>query len=336
MRVTIKDIAKESGVSTATVSRVLNDKPDVSDDTKKRINEVIDRLGYNPNGIARGLVLKKTNTIGLIIPDISNPFFPEVTKGVEDRARELDYSIIFCNTDNHQEREQEAVNLMINKHVDGIILSLSMNNKDELKKLEDKGYSVVQIDRKIAQAEFSAVVLNNKLGAYKATNHLIELGHSKIAHIAGDLKVQTSQERLDGYKESLIKAGLSIDQKWIVVGDFSKDSGYRQMKKLLEVEEVPTAVFVANDLMAIGAYEACLEVGLSIPNDISIVGYDDIQIASLINPALTTITQPKYKLGEAAAEMLISQIEEDTRLEDIVLNPKLIIRESTGRVEDGK
>ncbi|TDX51573.1 LacI family DNA-binding transcriptional regulator [Orenia marismortui] len=337
IKVTIKDIAKEAGVSTTTVSRVLNDKPDVSEATKKKIQKVIDKLGYNPNGIARGLVLQKTHTIGLIIPDISNPFFPEVAKGVEDRARELNYSVIFCNTDNDKEREKEAIALMKSKHVDGIILSLSISNKEELYKLEEKNFDVVQIDRKIPDSNYRAVVIDNTLGAYNATSHLVELGHTKIAHVTGDLEIQTSQDRLEGFKKAIDNFDLDYKEEWIIEGDFSKESGYQAMKKLLRLEDRPKAVFIANDLMAIGAYEAIFEMGLEIAEDISVVGYDDIEIASIIKPGLTTMTQPKYKLGQTAADILIAKIDskEDVDDEDIILNPKLIIRDSTRGNEDG-
>ncbi|WP_244871480.1 LacI family DNA-binding transcriptional regulator [Orenia marismortui] len=336
IKVTIKDIAKEAGVSTTTVSRVLNDKPDVSEATKKKIQKVIDKLGYNPNGIARGLVLQKTHTIGLIIPDISNPFFPEVAKGVEDRARELNYSVIFCNTDNDKEREKEAIALMKSKHVDGIILSLSISNKEELYKLEEKNFDVVQIDRKIPDSNYQAVVIDNTLGAYNATSHLVELGHTKIAHVTGDLEIQTGQDRLEGFKKAIANFDLNYKEEWIVEGDFSKESGYQAMKKLLRLKDRPKAVFIANDLMAIGAYEAIFEMGLGIPEDISVVGYDDIEIASIIKPGLTTMTQSKYKLGQAAADMLIAKIDskEEVDDEDIILNPKLIIRDSTRGYED--
>ena len=331
--VTIKDIAKKAGVSPTTVSRVLNNKPDVSDETKKRIQQVIDELNYNPNGIARGLVLDKTHTLGLVIPDISNPFFPEVAKGIEDKAKEAGYSVIFCNTDNHTQGEKEAIELMKSKQVDGMIVSLAINdqNKEELDELAAQDFPVVQIDRKIPESGFPAVVIDNQAAAYKATKYLIDLGHQKIAHISGDLEVKPAQDRLAGFKSALQEAGLSCKEELIREGDYSSQSGYREMKELLDLSEQPTAVFIANDLMALGAYEAVFEAGLKLPEDISIVGYDDIEVASVIRPALTTISQPEYQLGVEAAKLLINNLESNEQLEqeDRILAAELVERNSS-------
>ena len=336
MGVTIKDIAKEAEVSPTTVSRVLNNKPDVSDQTKKKIQQVIEKLNYNPNGIARGLVLNKTHSLGLIIPDISNPFFPEVAKGIEDYAKKQDYSVIFCNTDNHKQGEKEAIELMKNKQVDGMIVSLAINeqNKKELTRLAEDNFPVVQIDRKIPQSGFPAVVIDNQAAAYKATSYLVQLGHHDIAHISGDLAVKPAQDRLTGFKQALKSAGIDLLDEWIKEGNYSKHSGYQKMKELLSLEQHPTAVFIANDLMALGAYEAVFEQGLEIPNDISIVAYDDIELATVIRPRLTTISQPEYKLGVEAAKLLVRSIEgkDELTLNDQILTAKLVKRESSTKI----
>ncbi|SJZ32816.1 transcriptional regulator, LacI family [Selenihalanaerobacter shriftii] len=335
MGVTIKDIAKESGVSITTVSRVLNDKPDVSSKTKEKVKEVIDRLGYKPSGVARGLVLQKTYTIGLIIPDISNPFFPEVARGIEDKAKEMDYSVIFCNTDNDHLAEKEAIKLMKSKQVDGILLSLSIENKEELKKLEEDDFPVVQIDRKVPNSELPSVTIDNVLSAYNATEHLIQLGHTQIVHITGDLGTKTAQDRLKGFKKAINGSEISYKEEWILEGDYSKESGYNLMKSLLKEPPQPTAIFAANDLMAIGAYGAAYDLGLEIPEDISIVGHDDIDIASVIRPGLTTMVQPKYELGKKAAEILIDELErKNIDKKDEILQPKLIERDSTRECSD--
>lgn len=334
MGVTIKDIAREANVSVTTVSRVLNKKPDVSDDTKKEILKIIDELGYKPNGIARGLVLNKTYTIGLVVPDISNPYFPQVAKGVEKKAKELGYSVIFCDTDNDKEEEKKAIELLKNRRVDGIVLSLSMINKSELNKLQQENFPVVQIDREVPGLNYPTVIIDNNESAFKATKYLIQLGHTQIAHITGDLDTKTGQDRLVGFKRALKKFNIYQKEKWILEGDYSKESGFNLMKQLLESKERPTAVFAANDLMALGAYEAIFNYDLEIPEDISIIGHDDIDVASIIRPELTTMAQPKYKLGQEAARTLIEEIE-NNKVENkrrILLKSQLIIRNSTKEI----
>jgi LacI family transcriptional regulator len=330
LRVTIKDIAREANVSETTVSRVLNDKPDVSDETKAKIEKIMKEKGYKPNGIARGLVLDKTYTIGLIIPDISNPYFPEVAKGVENKAKDLGYSVIFSDTDNDKEEEKNAIELLKSKRVDGIILSLSIKNSNELKKLEKEDFPVVQIDRKVPGSKYPTIAIDNNDSAFKATKHLIDMGHTKIAHLTGDLDTKTGQDRLVGFKQALSQFDISYKEDWILEGDYSKESGFKLTNILLEQEERPTAIFAANDLMAIGAYEAIFNYGLKIPKDISIIGHDDIGIASTIRPGLTTMAQPKYKLGQEAAKILIKEIE-DKKIEagkSILLELSLVERES--------
>ncbi|ACL69215.1 LacI family DNA-binding transcriptional regulator [Halothermothrix orenii] len=334
MPVTIKDIAKKANVSVTTVSRVLNNKPDVSEKTKSKILKIINELGYNPNGVARGLVLNRTHTIGLIIPDIRNPFFPEVARGIEDKAKEYGYSVIYCNTDNKKEEEKKAVELLLNKRVDGIILSLSMNNRDELDRIKKQGCPIVQIDRKVPDANYPTVTIDNLISAYNATKHLINLGHKYIAHITGNLDTKTGQDRLNGYKKAMHERGIHISQEWIIEGDYSKESGYKNMKRILNLKNRPTGIFIANDLMAIGAYKAVFESKLNIPEDISIIGHDDIELASLVNPELTTMAQPKYEMGKHAARLLIQEIEgsDQDNNQNILLNTELVVRGSTGGV----
>jgi LacI family transcriptional regulator len=333
--VTIKDVARKAEVSVTTVSRVLNNKPDVSEDTKAKIEKIMDELGYKPNGIARGLVLNKTYSIGLIIPDISNPYFPEVAKGVENKAKEKGYSVIFCDTSNDKDEEKNAIELLKSKRVDGIILSLSINNIKELKKLENEQFPVVQIDRKVPGSNYPTVTIDNINSGFKATKYLIQLGHTKIAHLTGDLDTKTGQDRLVGYKQALKEFNLFEKEDWILEGDYSKESGFKLMKSLLEQKTRPTAVFAANDLMAIGAYETIFNYELEIPDDISLIGHDDIGVASTVRPGLTTMAQPKYELGQKAAKILIEEIENENEInkgDNKLLESKLIIRESTGEI----
>ena len=326
MAVTIKDIAKAADVSVTTVSRVLNDKPDVSPNTRENVLEKINELGYKPNSIARGLALQKTNTLGLIIPDISNPFFP-------DMANQKGYSVIFCNTDNEQKKEKEAIELMKEKQVDGILLSLSTTNEKELKNLRQVEYPIVQIDRKIPNINYPSITIDNVKSAYTATKFLIENGHKKIAHITGDLETITGYQRLKGFTKAISEKKIKLNNSYIKNGDYSKRSGYNNMLALLKSNNPPSAVFIANDLMAVGAYQAVFEMNLSIPEDISIIGHDNIDVTKLVNPTLTTMAQPKYKLGKKAVQLLIAEIESnELSNEEIILNTNLINRNSIRRL----
>lgn len=314
---------------------MLNGKKDVSSITRKRIEKKIKKLGYNPSGIARGLVLQKTNTIGLIIPDVSNPFFPEVIKGIEKKCKDIGYSLILYDTDNDIKEEEKAINLLRSKQVDGIILSLSQKNKNILKKLEEKNYPIVQIDRKIKNSKYPAVIINNEKSAYTATNYLIKQGHTKIGHITGNLNTETANNRLNGFKKAMKQNNLSLNKKWILEGDYSKDSGSNNMRKIIDLKDRPTALFIANDLMAFGAYETIYKCNYNIPNDFSIIGHDNINITSFVRPMLTTMDQPKFLLGQIAVQKLeniIEKKEDNIILEDTILKNKIVIRESVKNI----
>lgn len=330
MKVTIKDIAREAGVSVTTVSRVLNNKVDVSEKTREKILKIIDKLKYNPNSVARGLVMNKTYTIGLIIPDISNAFFSESARAIEDQLREYGYSVIFCNTDNHKKREKESIDLLKSKQVDGIIGSFSYDSRDEILTLEKGGFPLVQIDRLVEGSKVPSVIIDNTSSAYIATEYLIKKGHKKIAHITGDLNTNTGSCRAEGFKNALKDNCINLRKEFLTEGDFSQESGYLAMQKILEKKDTVTAVFAGNDMMALGAYKAIYEIGLKIPENISIVGHDDFTLASLVRPGLTTMHQPVYKIGKLAAKVLIDIINENKRPShsEIVISTELIERVS--------
>lgn len=330
MMITIKDLAREVNVSVTTISRVLNNKPDVSEETKKKVKKAIEKMGYNPNTVARGLVLKKTNSIGLIIPDINNPFFPEIIKGVERTAKKLGYSLILCNTDNDKTEEKESIKLLRSKQVDGIILSLSRKNKEVLKELEKEKFPIVQIDRQIKDSIYPAIIIDNKKSAYIATEYLIKHGHRKIGHITGDLSTETALDRLNGFKLALQNYNIPCREEWLLEGDYSKESGKEMMEKIIKLKDRPTALFFANDLMAFGAYETIYKYKLSIPEDFSIIGHDNIEITSFVRPGLTTMDQPKYRLGQIAVEKLIDMIEkkDNNTFENVILKNAIIVRDS--------
>ena len=339
--ITIKDIAERSGVSVTTVSRVLNEKPDVNDETRARVLKVIEDSNYRPNGMARSLVINQTYSIGLIIPDINNPYFPEVARGVEDQAQDSSYSVIFSSTDNKLEQEQEVIDLMLQKRVDGLIVSLSLANRDILKRLESRNIPVVQLDRKIPDSIYPAVMIDNQQSAYKAVQFLIDEGYKEIAHITGDLQTVPGQDREDGYRKAILDNDLRLAEDMIIEGDFSKRSGYDAMEKMIASGNLPEAIFAANDMMALGVLEACRHADIRIPEDLVLIGHDNISISNLVYPALTTMAQPKYKLGRQASKMLIDLInikqkkgslDKEDFFADQILETKLVRRGSTARV----
>lgn len=326
---TIKDIADLVQVSVTTVSRVLNDKPDVHPETRKKILEVIEELGYRPSGLARGLALQKTYIIAFLVPDITNPNFPELARGIVDRAKECGYSVMFFDTNHDVHMEKEAIYVLESKQVDGIILSFSGESMDELQKLRREHFPVVQIYRKSPNSVISTIAINNVESAYRATKYLIDRGHREIAHLARSLKTMSGQERVIGYKQALADHHLPFREEWLTEGDYTWDSGYANMNRLLDLENRPTAVFAANDVIAIGAYEAIFDRGLRIPDDISVVGHDDIEFAKIVRPRLTTTTTFKYKLGQAAVDLLLEEISGPSdRQKEIVFHTELLVRDS--------
>ncbi|MGM0548274.1 MAG: substrate-binding domain-containing protein, partial [Bacillota bacterium] len=276
-----------------------------------------------------GLVMQKTHTIGLIIPDISNPFFPQVARAIEDKAQKSGYSIIFFNTDNHLEKEKKAVELFKSKQVDGLIVSLSLGNEEILKELKAANYPVVQIDRSVLSNSYPLVSIDNKNSAYQMVEYMLKKGYKKIAHITGDLKTTTARDRLAGYKKALNDYQVEINEDYIIKGDYTQQLAFEAMQTLLKLKEPPRAVFAANDLSAAGVYKALFAAGLNIPADIAVAGHDDIDIASLLRPELTTMRQPKYSLGEKAVSVLLKMIDNyEAEVEAQILKTKLVIRES--------
>lgn len=327
--VTIVDIAKRANVSVSTVSRVLNNRPDVSQKTRERIHTAIKELQYSPNHVARGLVLKRSNTIGFIASDITNASFPELARGVVYKARTLGYSVIFFDAQQDSGVEKEALSLLKSKQVDGIILSFNEANRDELLRLRNENFPVVQIYRKSSDSTISTIAIDNVASGYQGTKYLIEAGHTRIGHITtGDL-TQSGYERKLGYLKALSEAEIEIDSSIIVQGVSSIESGKSCMKRLLDLQDPPTAIFASHDVLAIGAYHAVFDRGLSIPDDISVVGHDNIEISRMIRPKLTTLDTFKDRLGQSAMDLLIEEIEADThQCKEVVFQAELIVRES--------
>lgn len=333
MAVTIKDIARYAEVSVSTVSRVLNGKPDVSEETKTRINEAIKKLGYSPNSVARGLVMRKTNVIGFIVPDVMNPNFPELARGIIEQADSHGYSVIFFDTNHDSKVEKKAIKLLRSNQVDGIIVSFTEANQDELIKLKEENFPSVQVYRKSPNSILPTIAIDNVTSAYNAVSHLLHLGHTRIGHITTGEITLSGLERMQGYRKAMEEAGVYVEDEWIQVCDHSVEGGEEATDKLLDSDPAITAIFSSHDLMAIGAYESIYKKGLIIPDDISVVGHDDIGIAKLVRPKLTTIKTYKKNLGRAAVDLLIEEIQSlsPVRREEL-FQTKLIVRESTGSV----
>lgn len=331
----MKDVAKRAGVSVATVSHVINETRFVSEELKQRVLKAIEELDYQPDAVARSLRRKETRTIGLIVPDNSNPFFAEVARGIEDVGFEQGYSVILCNSDWNLEKELTYLDTLIAKRVDGIVFIAATTQVEHVKSLVENRTPVVVAERKMPEIEVDSVLVDNFQGGYEATKHLLDLGHRRIGCISGPWDLTPSAERVTGYKLALNRHELRAEEDLIVRGDYLFESGEMAVRTLLELSAPPTAIFACNDLMAIGAMKAILEQGLRVPEDISIVGFDDIALASYLNPPLTTIAQPKYELGRMAAQLVIQRITSSGSREkrEIVLESRLVVRGSTLRRE---
>lgn len=331
MGITIKDIAKEAKVSIASVSRVINNKSEgVSVETRKRILDIMEKHNYVPSNLARGLVTKKTNIIGLILPDINNPFFPGIVRGVEDAANNYGYNIILCNTDDDQEKEKTYIQILKEKCVDGIIYTsaLEATNKN-IELLKDYKIPFVSIDRAIDLDQVPFIFTNGENGMFKIVEHIIENGHKNIAYIAGTKGAPTNHSRLEGYKKALKKHGIPINQDIIKYGDYKLEGGQLCMKELLDSNIKFTAVACENDLMAIGALETLSTRKIPVPQGISITGYDDIFLTNVTCPKITTVAQPIYEMGSNAVDLLMKIInKEEVTNYKIILEPKLVIRDS--------
>jgi len=332
---TIYEIAKKADVSSATVSRVINNHKSVRKETRQKVIRVLKEMNYYPHAGARSLRTKRTHIISLIIPDIENQFFPALAKGVQDRAKELDYYVLLCNTDEGENEEISYMRMLREHHIDGFIITpsgskINKKSNEYLLELKKDNLPFVMIGHRLEDSTIDMVTVNTEEGAYGAVRHLIRLGHQRIGFLAGPISKGMSRGRLRGYRKALTEHGLKIDGDLIVEGDLRQESGYRQMKQLLGIKNPPTGIFAINDMVAIGAVKAIEEKELQIPEDIAVVGFDDIPLASIIKPSLTTVAQPKYEMGRMATEVLINKIEKGIQEpQRIRLKTKLVVREST-------
>ncbi len=332
MSATIRDVARRARVSVATVSRVVNRTTHrVRPTTRRRVLAVVKSLGYHPNVIAQSLKKRASRTVALIVPDISNPFFPAIARGIEDAARQRGYAVLLCNTYEDLDREDAYLQLLRKRWVDGLIFATVGSNTRHLRALRREGLPVVLVARDVDGITIDAVLVDNFRGAFDATNHLIGLGHRSIAHIAGPASLRVAQERRRGYQRGLAEAGVRQDDALVAEGDFTADGGRAAIETLLGRGQRFSGVVAANDLMAIGAMEALRAVGRRVPDEVAVVGFDDITFASLVSPALTTVAQPKYRMGQIAMERLLEVMAgESAAGRRIVLTAQLVVRESCG------
>lgn len=335
-RPTIKDVARRAGVSTATVSYVLNQTVPVSTETKRRVESVIKELSYRPSGLARGLAGQRTRILGVAALGfndlaLSDSFFAEVIKGIGEATYRLGYSFMLSSPSLGEEAGRSSIDVFCDKGVEGIILLNGREDEPELSELSREGIPVLSIGR--CAGDWPFVDTDNVYGAYEAVKHLISLGHKKIAHLVGKSGLTSSADRLAGYRQALAEAGLPVEEEWEVSGSSTKESGFQAMHRLLAQKERPTAVFAFNDAVAIGAIKAIRQKGLKVPEDMAVVGYGDDPVASYVDPPLTTVRQPMFEIGVLAAEKMAALAHggkiggEPAR---VLLRPKLIIRESCG------
>jgi LacI family transcriptional regulator len=327
--ITMKDVGKLAGVSATTVSHVVNKSRFVSDNVKKRVLKAMEELNYQPNAIAKSLRQKSTLTIGLIISDISNPFFTGMVRGVEDTAAKFGYNLILCNTDENPDKERDYLHILRQKQIDGIIMAPTSGNSYYIGDLVKKGFPIVFIDRYLKEVDAPSVLVNNEEGAYQAIKHLIYLGHKEIGAIIGLDNITSTSERLNGYRRAVEEFGLTVKNSLIKQGNSKVAGGYQATLELLDIPSPPTAIFAANNLMTIGVMNALRSKSIRCPQDVAVIGFDDFEWASTFRPYLTTVAQPVYELGSKAAEVLIKRIRKE-KSGNILLGCNLIVRESCG------
>lgn len=332
MNLTIKDIANLSGVSKSTVSRVINNRKYVSKKNRERVSNIINETGYIPNNIARSLVTNKTYTIGLIIPDITNPFYSETAKIIEDTIRELGYSLIICNTDNRSDLQNDYINILKQRKIDGIIFGSVRINDTNVTNLSVQELPYITYHRKLKNENTNYIISDDIAGIKIAVKYLVDLGHKNIAYISGPTSFSTGINRLNGFIEARNIFNLNNSNDLIKKGGYSEYQSWQATKAIINLAPRPSAIIAANDLMAISALDCILHHGLSVPKDVSLIGYDNINLASHARIQLTTISIDKKNMAKKTANLLIKEIinkKNSSKLIQIKLKPRLIVRKTT-------
>ncbi len=334
---TIYDIAKKAGVSITTVSRVINNHPYVQEETRQRVKQVLQEMNFIPNSNASSLVRKATNTLAVMVPDITNNFFTTLLRGIEDKANENGFAVIFGNTDENSAKEYSYLQTFMERRVDGLIIDAVFEESTNIKSIIKREIPVVLIDREINHLQTDYVGSNNSKGAEDLVHYLIGLGHRRIALVSGAPEISVYRQRMEGYKTAQQKAGLRVDQKIILWGEKpNQETGYLLTKTLLENTSPPTAIFAANNFLAIGVVRALREALLKVPKSMSVVCFDAADTDATLNPFFTSMVQPSRAMGEMAVELLLRRLKnKNIAATKVILEPQFVMRESTGKIEEG-
>jgi DNA-binding LacI/PurR family transcriptional regulator len=330
--VSLRDVAKRSKVSVSTVSRVVNEAGNTDPETLRRVQKAIKALNYKPNRVAQRLRLPsgQRKLIGLLVPDIQNPFYVDVVRGVEDLAHEKGYAVFMGNFGQEEDKEALYLDLMLSESVDGLIVAPSNEKQNKIVELVKNEFPLVCVDRSLSVIDSDVVLVNNVQAAYDAVEHLVQRGHKRIAYIGGLPTISTTAQRNEGYIRALTKHGIEVDKQLVRFGDSKHESGKLLAAELLDLPKPPTAFFTGNSLITLGALETIHTRGKRIPEDIAIVGFDDMPWSISLNPPLTAVSQPGYEIGKRATEMLFHRIIDPHRKPvEVSLDAELIIRKST-------
>jgi DNA-binding LacI/PurR family transcriptional regulator len=333
------DIAREANVSQSTVSRVLNNSPRISEATRQRVREAMARLGYSPNAAARTLTTGRSNLIGLVVSNITNPFYPEVIEAVVATAAKEDYNVVLCNAQENWELQSAHLELLIEHQVDGAILTSSLLDSElRLAKMALDRIPLVMVNRTVNGFSVDSVHLDNTEAGRIVARHLAKLGHRRLGFVGGRQETSTNTDRLAGFRQALTELGIELSPEHVVHGAFTYDSGYASACQLIALSDRPSALFCANDLIALGVMDAVYDAGLRVPQDVAIVGVDDVAAASLRPLALTTVRQPAAEMGSRAVKLLLERFRDGRQGEplEIVLRPKLIVRRTCGALAAGQ
>ena len=331
---TIQDVAKRAGVAPITVSRFINNSGYCSQETRARVEAAIAELGYVPNRLASGLRSKRTNTLALVLTDITNPFFTTIARGVEDTASDAGYTVVFCNTDESLSEEQKYLQMLLEQQVDGIVLVPALSTHESVAFIQGHNTPIVVLDRRISGIKADVVRCDSEKGAYELTRLLISLGHRYIAILSGPKGTSTAEDRVTGSHRALVEANLECSAGQEYYGSFTQVSGVEMARQAMASNPRPTAIFAANNFIAIGAVKSLRELGVRVPEDVAMVSFDDLPTGLIISPFLTVAAQPAYEMGCKATELLLARLsgEAPSEFQEIILPAEIVIRQSSGQV----